>query len=241
MEKINVKIGNNDTDIDVLRYYEINSNKYLLFMNNNNFQETNTKIFVSKILKEKTVNIEDEEEWNEIKNSIVGIVNDNKELTKLDILDLNTTQILNIEITSARALILPTNIIEYISANRPLFNSLNTGKDAKLDEKTNDLRVMNQQLTNMMEEVENSISSEVKGEDELEIIMPSNGDIMEYTNSENIPLTNEEVESNSNDNYKEKYFKLIEENEYLKNHINNLEIKIKEINNKLNLIKNVVE
>ncbi len=243
MEKIKVNIAGKPSEIYVLRYYTINECKYLLFTNET-LEKDSIKIFVSKIYGNNVVEISSDSEWNNIKKDIVELVNDNKELSKLNIIDLSTDDIKNIDILSARALVLPTSVIEYITANRPKFNEIVRENDysinyiSNLDSKVDDLKKINSELSDIMNEMENDFSSN----DKMEVIMPSNGIVEENkVVSEKIESSSNITSRNDEENFKKKYLELFDENEVLKNRLNKLELELNELNNKINLIKNVLE
>lgn len=193
MKSISLLIDNNPKIVQVERYFSSHGNAYLIYSENDRDQDGNVKIFVAKIEdNNKVVAIESDEEWTQVKKDIVEIVNDNKECTKLDVEDLDFSLLNNLEITSVKALRLPSAVMPYLSANQPQFSYINLEtQEQKLDDKTQKLKDINEDLTNLMGEVERQVTNTVKEEPSvdinheddklsatMEIIMPSQSEVV---------------------------------------------------------------
>ncbi len=153
MRNIDLIIDNNPKTVQVERYFQLRGNCYLIYSMDGPDIDGNVRINVVKIKDHHEVlPIEMNDEWEEVKQTIVGIVNDNRECSKLSIKDLDISALQNITVTDAKALRLPAAVMPYLSANQPVFNSLELTEKA-LDDKTESLKEMNEDLTNLMDSV----------------------------------------------------------------------------------------
>lgn len=188
MKNINLIIDGELQTVKVERYFKNMDHAYIIYSIDEPDTDGNVKIFIAKIKNHNQVLLIDtQEEWNEIKNLIVGIVSDNKEEIKLDIEDLNYKILENLEIdsTAIKALRLPVAVMPYLSANMPDFNNFELiEQEYALEEKTEALKEINANLTTLMDEmskefsmsenlVENNSPKENELEATMEIIMPS--------------------------------------------------------------------
>lgn len=199
MKNINLVINGVKQNVTIERYFKIIDKSYVIYSIDSADADGNVKVFVAKVSDNlEVLPIDTQEEWDKVKNTIVGIVNDNKECNKLEVEDLNYQLLENLEITDAKALRLPVAVMPYLSANMPEFNNIKLEEQEQaLEAKTESLKEMNADLTNLMndvnqefaktentleepkvEVVSNDIPSDSKKEDTLEatmeIIMPSN-------------------------------------------------------------------
>lgn len=182
MKTMKLMINGSSETVQVERYFRAMNNQYLIYSKDGADIDGNIRINVVKIENNQVVPIEETTEWEAVKNTIVEIVNDNRELTKLSIEDLDYQPLDGLNVTAVQALRLPSAVMPYLSANQPDFNSLEI-KEQQLDAKVEALKDMNQDLATMMDEVGKEFSvatnqtAEEKAEDKMgatmEIIMPS--------------------------------------------------------------------
>lgn len=189
MKNIDLIIDNNPRTVQVERYFQVLGNSYLIYSMDKPDSDGNVRINVIKIKDNlEVVPIETNEEWEEIKRTIVGIVNDNRECSKLSITDLDIAPLQNLIVTNdVKALRLPAAVMPYLSANQPIFNSLELTEKA-LDDKTESLKEMNKDLTNLMDSVgkefgsnETIIQSKPEEKPLAEAVTPSQSDKLEAT------------------------------------------------------------
>lgn len=180
MKKVELIINGVVQSVTIERYFKLVDQAYVIYSDGSSDADGNVKIFVAKVIDDQQVlPIDTQEEWDRVKNAIVGIVNDNKECNKLGVEDLNYHLLKNLEITDARALRLPVAVMPYLSANTPDFNNIELSESEQaLEEKKESLKEMNADLTNLMDEVNQEFSKIEDKKDEnleatMEIIMPS--------------------------------------------------------------------
>ena len=180
MKKVELIINGIVQSVTIERYFKLADQAYVIYSDGSSDADGNVKIFVAKVIdNQQVLPIDTQEEWDRVKNAIVGIVNDNKECNKLGVEDLNYHLLKNLEITDARALRLPVAVMPYLSANTPDFNNIELSESEQaLEEKTESLKEMNADLTNLMDEVNQEFSKIEDKKDEnleatMEIIMPS--------------------------------------------------------------------
>lgn len=182
MKTMKLMINGNLETVQVERYFRTLNNQYLIYSKDGADIDGNVRINVVKIENDQVVPIEEATEWETVKNTIVEIVNDNRELTKLSIEDLDYQHLDGLNVTAVQALRLPSAVMPYLSANQPDFNSLEI-KEKQLDAKVEALKDMNQDLATMMDEVGKEFSVATNQPEEatveekmgatMEIIMPS--------------------------------------------------------------------
>lgn len=180
MKKVELIINGTEQSVTVERYFKLDDQAYVIYSIEGPDADGNVKIFVAKVIdNQQVLPIDTQEEWDRVKNAIVGIVNDNKECNKLGVEDLNYHLLENLEITDAKALRLPVAVMPYLSANIPDFNNIELSENEQaLEEKTETLKEMNADLTNLMNEVDQEFSKIDDKKDgnleaTMEIIMPS--------------------------------------------------------------------
>lgn len=180
MKKVELIINGIVQSVTIERYFKLADQAYVIYSDGIADADGNVKIFVAKVVdNEQVLPIDTQEEWDRVKNAIVGIVNDNKECNKLGVEDLNYHLLENLKITDARALRLPVAVMPYLSANTPDFNNIELSENEQaLEEKTESLKEINADLTNLMDEVSQEFSKVEDNTDEkleatMEIIMPS--------------------------------------------------------------------
>lgn len=182
MKTMKLIIDGNSEVVQIERYFRALGNQYLIYSKDGADIDGNVRINIVKIEHDQVVPILEASEWDALKKVIVEIVNDNRELSKLSIEDLDYQYLENLNITDAKALRLPGAIMPYLSANQPDFNSLEV-KEQQLDAKVEALKDMNHDLSTMMDEVGKEFTAaknqpledqtEEKMSATMEIIMPS--------------------------------------------------------------------
>lgn len=196
MKTIKLMVNGNSETVQVERYFRALNSQYLIYSKDGADIDGNVRINVVKIENNQAVPIDETTEWEAVKNVIVEIVNDNRELSKLSIEDLDYQSLENLNVTNKNALRLPSAVMPYLSANQPDFNSLEV-KEQQLDAKVEALKDMNQDLATMMDEVGKEFSvatnqtAEEKTEEKMgatmEIIMPSKQLVAEAKESKSAP------------------------------------------------------
>ena len=204
MKSLSLIIDNNPSIVQVERYFLSHGNAYLIYSTNDKDVDGNVKIYVAKIDEnQKVVTIDSSDEWDQIKKDIVNIVNDNKECCKLSVEDLDFSNLNNLEITSAKALRLPSAVMPYLSTNQPQFSHLTLEQqEQKLDEKAQSLKEINQDLTALMGEVEKQFPQVPI---ESEEVTPSTNSDMEATMEIIMPNTETSDASTEAQETKEKF------------------------------------
>lgn len=110
MKKVELIINGTEQSVTVERYFKLDDQAYVIYSIEGPDADGNVKIFVAKVIdNQQVLPIDTQEEWDRVKNAIVGIVNDNKECNKLGVEDLNYHLLENLEITDAKALRLPVD------------------------------------------------------------------------------------------------------------------------------------
>lgn len=175
-------INDNSEVVQVERYFRALNNQYLIYSQDGADIDGNVRINVIKIDNDQVVPIEESTEWEALKEIIVDIVNDNRELSKLSVEDLDYQYLENLNVTNVQALRLPSAVMPYLSANQPDFNSLELNEQ-QLDAKVEALKDMNQDLATMMDEVGKEFATTTNQDEAgkveekmgatMEIIMPS--------------------------------------------------------------------
>ena len=183
MKNINLLINNSPKIVQVKRYFLSRDNAYLIYSDDNLDSDGNVKIYVAKIINNNRVApIELQDEWDAVKKDIIGIVNANKENTRLLVQDMDYTNLNNLEITSSKALRLPGAVMPYLSANQPVFSAAEIEKkEQTLERKTISLQEMNQEL-DTSPTISNIETTEVKDplEATMEVIMPTSSKTNEH-------------------------------------------------------------
>lgn len=221
MDSVNlINLNNENVNATVIRYFELNSNKYFIYSLNEIDAQNYVKLYVTKIgLSNGQIissNITDEGEWNLIKEEIKNIVRDNKsgvaEVTDLDFNELNSLQV-----KESRAFKLSNQLVLLLSANK--------------------------QVKEEIVEQSFGIDPIVSEKDEVAVDTPTFNVEANSIEPQNIGPTadfdiNPQLENQSNevavDNFKELYEKELEKNQQLNMELEQLKAKIDEIKNILN-------
>lgn len=136
-----IKIKNieqDSLDIDVIRYFMNNNIEYLIYSLNEIDNLGYTKLYASKIIGAKACIIEDNEEWNIIKEIIKQIVRCNREGNTLELIDLPEQNLNDIILQDNRVFKLQGNLVNLLSENKKIKN-INSGIiELELIEETKD-------------------------------------------------------------------------------------------------------
>ena len=103
--------------VDVIRYFRLNSLEYLIFSLNEIDDGGYAKLYVSKIIDGVGQSIEDDVEWNLIKDTIKSIIKSNKDNMPLSIIDLNVSTINNMTVVDRKIFKLNDSLLQLLRAN----------------------------------------------------------------------------------------------------------------------------
>ncbi|HHW68805.1 MAG TPA: DUF1292 domain-containing protein [Tenericutes bacterium] len=142
-----VGTNNEKANIFVVRYFEYNNKKYLIYTLNEKDETGYVKLYVSKVVEQNgTVfanGINDEEEWTEIKDLIKIIIKEVRDGELKSARDLNPSVLNNAVIVDFRAFKLVANIVDILSTNKNIVEENNVVN--AMDNIEND--VLNNNLT----------------------------------------------------------------------------------------------
>ncbi len=122
MDRVNLLNLNNETiNVTVIRYFELNSNRYFIYSLNEIDAQNYVKLYISKINTTNegmvSANITDEVEWNAVKEEIKNIVRDNKS-SVATVKDLDFNELNSLQIKESRAFKLSNQLVLLLSANK---------------------------------------------------------------------------------------------------------------------------
>jgi len=125
MDKLSLfNVDNMLVDVDVIRYFRLNNNEYLIYSLNEVDEQSYVKLYAVKINRDGDFitgsNIVDENEWNAVKEKIKTIIIGNKE-GNLDVEDLDYNQLFNLKINEYRIFKLSTQLTDLLKANKKSF------------------------------------------------------------------------------------------------------------------------
>lgn len=136
-------------NINVVRYFRLNGMEYLIFSLNETDEGGYVKLYVSKIVEGMGKTIEDDVEWNLIKDTIKVVIKSNKDSLPLPITDLDTNKINNLQVLDQKIFKLNDSLLQLLIANKkeeiidaPTFqpdvqdNSLNIAPIAEVNPET---------------------------------------------------------------------------------------------------------
>ncbi|MBE6138854.1 MAG: hypothetical protein E7173_03900 [Firmicutes bacterium] len=104
-------------NVDVIRYFRMNSIEYLIFSLNEVDDGGYAKLYVSKIVDGVGQTIEDDVEWNLIKDTIKNIIKSNKDNAPLSITDLNVNGVNNLLVIDRKIFKLNDSLLQLLMAN----------------------------------------------------------------------------------------------------------------------------
>lgn len=126
---MNLTVKNNigeQFNITVVRYFKFNGGNYLIFTKNEMDEAGYQKLYISKISNMVGNNIDDEVEWNLVRDTIKVIAKANKDNTILPVQDLSETEINGIQIMGQKPFKLTVSSVSLLGANKntqPVVNS----------------------------------------------------------------------------------------------------------------------
>jgi len=106
------------TSVNVVRFFRLNGIDYLIFSLNEIDDGGYVKLYVSKISDGVGKTIEDDVEWNLIKDTIKTIIKSNKDNLPLPITDLETNKINNIQIVDQKIFKLNDSLLQLLTLNK---------------------------------------------------------------------------------------------------------------------------
>lgn len=105
-------------NVTVIRYFRLNGVEYLIFSLNEVDEGGYVKLYVSKVNDGVGKTIEDDVEWNLIKDTIKTVIKSNKDNLPLPITDLNVNKIQNLQIMDQKIFKLNDSLLQLLSANK---------------------------------------------------------------------------------------------------------------------------
>lgn len=125
----------NKMNVDVVRYFTKDNNKYLIYTLFEKDESDYVKLYACKLVDEKNAEkIEDENEWTNFKELIKVIVRENKDANLTSVEDLNLAYLTNVKINSYRLFKLAEPIVNLLGANKKEFETVVESKVTTLEE-----------------------------------------------------------------------------------------------------------
>lgn len=252
MNGIVVQKSNGESiNITVIRYFRLNNFDYLVFSLNEIDDGGYVKLYISKIVNGLGVTIDDDVEWNLVKDTIKDIIKRNKDGIPVGVNDLNEANISQIKIENQKVFKLNDSLLQLLSANKSIQNNENdtTQVEPKIEDTITDVTTEKNDkfLSQNTTPVNNSIIEPQINEintvdnntplnnvsDEKTISNPSI-DSNIYYNGDVEPVNNGRASVSTQDNYKDLY-----ENEVAKN--KELTEQLEKYQNLINDLKEVLK
>lgn len=104
--------------VNVVRFFRLNGIEYLIFSLNEMDEGGYVKLYVSKIVDGMGKTIDDDVEWNLIKDTIKTIIKANKDNLILPIADLNSDRINNLTVIDQKIFKLNDSLLQLLTANQ---------------------------------------------------------------------------------------------------------------------------
>lgn len=247
MENVMVVGSNNEkANIFVVRYFNYNNQRYLIYTLNEKDESGYVKLYVSKITEQNGTifanGIVNEEEWTQIKDLIKVIIKEVRDGNLTSVNDCNIKELENAVIVDFRAFKLIANIVEILSANKQVFEdtqdvTVENEEEEKEEENINNVFTSEPELETTKEnETNESVFSDYGYEAPKQEEKPSTVDSFESLmgNSNNKYEESTEQPNNETVAYKELYEKLLEEKRVI-------EDELFDLRSKVNVIRNIVE
>lgn len=134
MDRIVIDFNDEELEVEVIRYFEKNNGKYLIYSLNEIDNEGYVKLYCTKVYNHSAVNVTSDEEWIMIKEMIKEIVKDNRDGSNLNVEDLNYNEINNISVEGNRVFKLQGNLVNLLSANKKEFKIIEDTFDEIIEE-----------------------------------------------------------------------------------------------------------
>lgn len=130
MDMISIfSVDNTKIDVEVIRFFNLNGNKYLVYSLNEVDDQSYVKLYAVKISGDEYSligsNIVDENEWNVVKEKIKTIIMGNKEGNLSDD-DLDYRQLTNLKVNDYRIFKLSSQLTELLKVNKKTFEPVTT-------------------------------------------------------------------------------------------------------------------
>ena len=122
-KRIMTNIQGSNLDCEIIRYFEKNNNKYLIYSLNEMDEVGYVKLYASKIVDKHARIITDDDEWTFIKETIKDIVRNNRDGVSLDIIDLNENELENIVLEDNRIFKLQGNLVKLLMENKKVVSN----------------------------------------------------------------------------------------------------------------------
>ena len=122
-KRIMTNIQGSNLDCEIIRYFEKNNNKYLIYSLNEMDEVGYVKLYASKIVDKHARIITDDDEWTFIKETIKDIVRNNRDGVSLDIIDLNENELENIVLEDNRIFKLQGNLVNLLMENKKVVSN----------------------------------------------------------------------------------------------------------------------
>lgn len=122
-KRIMTNIQGSNLDCEIIRYFEKNNNKYLIYSLNEMDEVGYVKLYASKIVDKHAHIITDDDEWTFIKETIKDIVRNNRDGVSLDIIDLNENELENIVLEDNRIFKLQGNLVNLLMENKKVVSN----------------------------------------------------------------------------------------------------------------------
>lgn len=122
-KRIMTNIQGGNLDCEIIRYFEKNNNKYLIYSLNEMDEVGYVKLYASKIVDKHARIITDDDEWTFIKETIKDIVRNNRDGVSLDIIDLNENELENIVLEDNRIFKLQGNLVNLLMENKKVVSN----------------------------------------------------------------------------------------------------------------------
>ncbi len=106
-------------EVEVIRYFQLNSNNYLLYSLGEKDEQNYVKLYGNKVDNGQGISIVDEE-WDGVKEEIKRIIKGNKE-GNLEVADLNHKELDGLVTNDSRAFKLSSDLVDLLKANQKEF------------------------------------------------------------------------------------------------------------------------
>lgn len=252
MNGIVVQKSNGESiNITVIRYFRLNNFDYLVFSLNEIDDGGYVKLYISKIVNGLGVTIDDDVEWNLVKDTIKDIIKRNKDGIPVGVNDLNEANISQIKIENQKVFKLNDSLLQLLSANKSIQNNENdtTQVEPKIEDTITDVttekndKFLSQNTTPVNNSIIKPQINEINAvdnntplnnvSDEKTISNPSI-DSNIYYNGDVEPINNGVASVSTQDKYKDLY-----ENEVAKN--KELTEQLEKYQNLINDLKEVLK
>lgn len=217
-------------NVTVIRYFRLNGVEYLIFSLNEVDEGGYVKLYVSKVNEGVGKTIEDDVEWNLIKDTIKTVIKSNKDNLPLPITDLNVNKIQNLQIMDQKIFKLNDSLLQLLSANKKeeMIDSFST----PVESQESTIGVMPVEEQPVLPEMPNPSDVFVNPTfSPVQNVQPAT-EINSFNVGENPITTNDPVEEYALD------YKTLYENELKKNE--ELTQELEKLRNTINNLKNIL-